>query len=86
MPEISRFYGIVVRLFFNDHEPPHFHAIYGEHEVLVEIETLTIYRGYLPHRALALVLEWAALRRDDLRRDWALARQGSPLEPISPLD
>ena len=59
MPEICRFFGIIIRMFFNDHEPPHFHAVYGEQEALIEIETLAIYRGYLPRRALALVLEWA---------------------------
>jgi hypothetical protein len=61
MPEISRFFGIVIRIFFNDHEPAHFHAIYGEFEALVEIETFAIYRGKLPQRALALVLEWATV-------------------------
>ena len=48
MPEISRFFGIVIRIFFNDHEPPHFHAIYGDFEALLEIETLAVYRGKLP--------------------------------------
>lgn len=86
MPEISRFFGIVIRIFINDHYPPHFHAVYGEHEALIEIETLDVYRGDLPRRALALVLEWAALHGDELRRDWALARSGRPLEPIAPLE
>jgi hypothetical protein len=63
MPEISRFFGIVVRMFFEDHQPPHFHATYGEHEALVVIDMLKVYRGSLPSRALAMVLEWAALRR-----------------------
>jgi hypothetical protein len=57
MPEVSRFFGIVIRIFFNDHEPAHFHATYGEYEALIEIETLTVYRGELPRRALALVHE-----------------------------
>jgi len=86
MPEVSRFFGIVIRVFFSDHAPAHFHAIYGEHEALIEIETLAVYRGELPRRALALVLEWAALRRGELRRDWDLARQGQPPEPIAPLE
>jgi hypothetical protein len=58
MPEVSRFYGIVVRIFYDDHNPPHFHAEYGEHEVLVNINTLAFLGGSLPARALGLVTEW----------------------------
>ena len=86
MPEISRFFGIVIRMFFNDHEPAHFHASYGDQEALIEVETLTVYRGSLPRRALALVLEWAALHRRELRQDWLLASAGTPPKPIAPLD
>jgi hypothetical protein len=86
VPEISRFFGIVIRIFFNDHEPAHFHAVYGEWEALVEIETLSVYRGSLPRRALALVLEWAVQHRAELRRDWDLARSGHTPEPIAPLE
>jgi hypothetical protein len=82
MPELSRFFGIVIRMFFNDHEPAHFHAVYGEHEALIGIETFELLRGRLPRRALALVF----LHRDELRRDWGLARSGRPPEPIPPLD
>ena len=63
MPELTRFFGIVVRMYFRDHSPAHFHAEYGEYEALVEIETLAILRGELPRRAMALVLEWSALHR-----------------------
>lgn len=86
MPEVSRFFGIVIRIFFNDHDPPHFHAVYGEDEALIEIESLAVYRGELPRRALAMVLEWAALHREELRRGWDLARHGRPPEPIAPLE
>jgi hypothetical protein len=86
MPKVSEFFGIVIALHYADHQPPHFHATYGEHEALVSIDTLQVLRGGLPRRALALVLEWAALRRDDLRKDWDRARQGLPLAPIAPLD
>jgi hypothetical protein len=86
MPEVSRFFGIVVRIYFGDHSPAHFHAEYGEYEALVEIETLAILRGDLPRRAMALVLEWAALHRQELRTDWERARRGTPLESIAPLD
>ncbi|HLI23023.1 MAG TPA: DUF4160 domain-containing protein [Stellaceae bacterium] len=86
MPEISRFFGIIIRMFFNDHEPAHFHAAYGEFEALIEIETLAVYRGELPRRALALVLEWAEGHREELRRDWTRAQAGETLAPIAPLD
>ena len=86
MPELSRFFGIVVRMFYSDHEPAHFHAIYGEYEALIEVETLSIFRGSLPRRALSLVLEWAELHRAELRDDWQRARTGEPLEEIAPLD
>ena len=86
MPEVTRFFGIVVRMYFRDHSPAHFHAEYGEYEALVEIETLSILRGELPRRAMALVLEWAALHRQELRADWERARAGTPLESIAPLD
>jgi hypothetical protein len=86
MPEVTRFFGIVVRMYFRDHSPAHFHAEYGEYEALVEIETLSILRGDLPRRAMALVLEWAALHRQELRADWERARGGTPLEAIAPLD
>jgi Domain of unknown function (DUF4160) len=86
MPEISRFFGIIIRIFFNHHEPAHFHAIYGDHEALFEIDTLAVYRGELPRRALAMVLEWAAIHRSELRQDWDLARESKSLSPIAPLD
>ena len=86
MPEISRFFGIVIRMYFSDHEPPHFHAIYGELEALIAVGTLEVLRGELPRRALSLVLEWAALHRNALRDDWQLARSGASLRPIEPLE
>jgi hypothetical protein len=86
MPEISRFFGIVIRMFYNDHLPPHFHACYGDDEALIEIETLDVYRGYLPRRAMALVLEWVMLHRQELRRDWELVSTGQIPEPVPPLE
>ena len=86
MPEISRFFGIVIRMYFNDHLPPHFHAHYGEHHAEIAIETLEILKGKLPNRVLGLALEWAALHRHDLRADWERARNEQPLEPIQPLE
>jgi Domain of unknown function (DUF4160) len=86
MPKISEFFGIAVYMYFAEHAPPHFHALYGEHEVLVRIDTLDVLRGGLPRRALALVLEWAALHRGELQADWDRARNRQVLAPIDPLD
>jgi hypothetical protein len=86
MPRISQFYGIAVYLYYRDHAPPHFHAIYGEHEAAVEIGTATVLAGKLPRRALALVTDWAAAHRDELQRNWDLARAGQPLNHIEPLE
>ncbi len=86
MPEISRFFGIVIRMFYNDHAPPHFHAEYGEHEALMEIESLEVYAGSLPARAIGLVREWAVLHRNELRQDWNLARTGQTPGAIAPLE
>jgi hypothetical protein len=70
MPEITRFYGIIIKLFFADHPPPHFHAVYGEHVGLFSIETLEMIEGDLPNRAKKLVLEWADTYKGDLREMW----------------
>ncbi len=85
MPEISRFLGIVIAMFYRDHQPPHFHALYGDFEVTVGIEDGVV-RGEFPRRALAHVLEWYQLHRDELRQDWELARARRPLRPIAPLE
>lgn len=86
MPRISEFFGIVIALYYQDHSPPHFHALYAGHEALLRIDTLEVLAGSLPRRALALVLEWAALHRAALAEDWEQARQGRPLASIPPLD
>jgi hypothetical protein len=86
MPEVTWLFGVAIRMYLRDHSPAHFHAAYGEYEAPVEIETLSILGGDLPRRALALVLEWAALHRQELRADWERARGGTPLEAIAPLD
>jgi len=86
MPRISRFFGITIAMYFNDHAPPHFHAVYGAFEAAIRIDTLAVLWGTLPRRALALILEWAVLHRDELRANWDRAREGLPLQPIEPLD
>jgi hypothetical protein len=70
MPEVARFYGIVIKVFFGDHPPPHFHAIYGEYNALISIESLEIIEGDLPSRAQKLVWEWASLYQQDLLQMW----------------
>ena len=86
MPEICRFFGIVISMFYADHAPPHFHARYGDHRAIIEIESATLLSGSLPPRPLGLVIEWAVKRRAELRDDWRLARQQQPLVPIPPLE
>ena len=85
MPTISRFYGILIQMYFGDHVPPHFHALYAEFEALINIETFEVIHGELPSRAMALVLEWAQQHRDELRRDWDLCVQNQTPVKISPL-
>ena len=70
MPVISRFYGIVIKLFFSDHNPPHFHAIYGEFNALISIESLEIIEGDLPNKAKLLVAEWAQIHKSELSKMW----------------
>ncbi|MGA2052978.1 MAG: DUF4160 domain-containing protein [Opitutales bacterium] len=86
MPRVSEFFGIVIWMYFNDHQPMHFHAQYGEFEALVRIDTLEILEGKLPRRAQALVLEWAAAHRAELAQNWEKARRGETLAKIAPLD
>ena len=70
MPEIARFYGIVIKLFFGDHPPPHFHAVYGEFVGMIDIDSLIMLEGDLPKRAEKLVMEWAAINKDALLKMW----------------
>ena len=85
MPTISAFYGILIRMFFNDHPPPHFHARYGAFEATLAIETLEVLEGELPGRALRLVREWAIIHIEELREDWRLCRANAPPAKIDPL-
>ena len=85
MPEISRFFGIVIRIYFDDHNPPHFHASYGDDEALIDIRTLGLFAGSLPPRALSLVVEWASLHHTELSTCWERARNLLPPGKIQPL-
>ena len=86
MPTISTFFGIVIRMYYDDHAPPHFHAHYAEHHAAILIESLEISEGSLPQRALGMVLEWAVEHRDELRENWGLAGTHEPLKKIAPLN
>lgn len=85
MPTISMFYGIVIQMFWQERGPPHFHALYAEHEALIDVRDLRVLRGSLPRRAMALVLEWAADHREELMEDWYLCSQLRSPKPIQPL-
>jgi hypothetical protein len=85
MPEISRFLGIIIRIFFKDHAPPHFHAEYGDYEISVDIHTGVV-EGKFPKRALKAVLEWYDLHREELLVDWKLAAEGKLPNKIEPLE
>ena len=85
MPELSRFLGIVIGMFYREHGVAHFHAVYGEHEISVEVETGRVH-GHFPPRALKLVVEWLELHKAELLEDWQLAKHGQPLRPIAPLE
>ena len=85
MPEICRFSGIVIKMYFADHSPPHFHAEYAEHEARIAIGNLTVVSGTLPPRAMGLVAEWASLHQQDLSGLWDKARRAEPLGRLDPL-
>ena len=85
MPEICRFYGIVIRMFFDDHPPPHFHTEYAGDQAVIAIHSGAVLGGRLPPRAMGLVAEWAELRRHDLLAAWARAEEMEPVGKIDPL-
>ncbi|MCC7424048.1 MAG: DUF4160 domain-containing protein [Planctomycetaceae bacterium] len=85
MPRISHFHGIEIYMYFRDHAPPHFHAIHGDEEALVEWSPAQVHRGSLPSKSLKLALEWARLHPEELDENWQRAQLGQPLAPIPPL-
>lgn len=85
MPELSRFLGIVIAMFYRDHEPAHFHAVYGEYEITVGIEDGVV-KGEFPRRALRHVLEWYELNKAALAENWERAKERKPLQRIPPLE
>ena len=85
MPEISRFYGIVITMFFSEHNPPHFHVRYMEYRALIDIDNGTI-TGSLPRRALKLVYDWLDLHQEELMENWYRMQRGEDFIKIEPLD
>jgi hypothetical protein len=86
MPEISRFYGITIRVNFSDHSPPHFHAQYAEHEAVIDVNSLAVMEGRLPTRARRLVMEWALLHQEELLQAWSRAQRHESPGRIAPLE
>lgn len=85
MSAVSRFLGIIIYFYYRDHNPPHFHAVYGDYEAEILINDLSVDVGYLPPRVLGLVIEWAGLHQYELNENWELARRGDTLKQIKPL-
>ncbi|MGH9291727.1 MAG: DUF4160 domain-containing protein [Acidimicrobiales bacterium] len=85
MPRLAEFYGIVIYMYWKDHAPPHFHAIYGGDEAQIRIEDARVMEGSLPTTANRLVREWAEAHRDELKANWERAQRPEALQPIEPL-
>ena len=85
MPRLSEFYGIAIYMYFADHNPPHFHAIYAEHEALIRIDDGSTISGELPKTAMRLVEQWRELHHIELLANWILAQEPAPLSRIEPL-
>ncbi|MGB8213528.1 MAG: DUF4160 domain-containing protein [Anaerolineales bacterium] len=86
MPEISRFFGIIIFMYFDEHNPPHFHAKYNEERAVISIRELKVVEGYLSRRALSLVLEWANEHRDELINNWNSLQTTGNFSKIAPLE
>lgn len=86
MPTISHFFGIFIRMYFNDHPPPHFHAIYNDFQAVINIEKIEVIEGFLPQRALNLVFEWTQIHQTELLADWELCNSKQQPFKIAPLE
>lgn len=86
MPQISRFFGIIISMFYDEHNAPHFHAAYGDYKAEIEINGLSVLVGKLPSRALGLVIEWASLHQPELLENWNRIENGQTIEKIAPLE
>jgi hypothetical protein len=85
MPELSTFLGIVIAMYFNDHNPPHFHSKYNEYRAIISIKDLSVLEGNLPPRILGLVIEWAGIHKNELLEDWELLKNTGNYKRIEPL-
>ncbi len=85
MPEICRFYGIIIKMFWADHAPPHFHVEYGDDVAVIDIRTMAVITGSLPSRALGMTVEWASIHREELIGLWERAGELKPLHRLEPL-
>lgn len=87
MPELSRFYGIIIAMFAKDHLPPHFHARYGDYGAYFSIESCELLEGEMPRRAVRLIQDWADLHREDLLKNWEESQKDNPkfnkIEPLT---
>jgi hypothetical protein len=86
MPTISAFYGIIIRMFYDEHGPPQFHVAYQGYQAVIDIRTLEVKIGRLPRRALSLALDWAELHQTELLTNWNLIEEGQPLNVVAPLE
>lgn len=86
MPEISRFLGIIIAMYYDEHNPPHFHVRYNEHRASISIKDLALISGKLPPKVFGLVMEWASQHQQELMNDWELAEQSKILKSIDPLE
>lgn len=85
MPRISSFFGILIYMYSRDHNPPHFHAIYGEYKCIISIKNYSLLEGYLPPKALSLVVEWASLHQSELMENWNRMLNFEQFKSINPL-
>ena len=85
MPQISRFFGIIISMYFDDHNPPHFHVHYNKHKAQIRINDLSVIAGKLPPRVLGLVIEWASIHKEELAENWNCIEQKQSLNKIPPL-
>jgi hypothetical protein len=85
MPQISYFLGVIIRMFYREHNPPHFHAYYGDYEALIDIQKNELLSGNLPPRVLGIVVEWTALHQEELMVNWERSKKQEPLQAIEPL-
>lgn len=86
MPEISRFLGIIIAMYYREHNPPHFHVRYNEYKAAISIKDLAVLEGKLPPKVLGLVIEWASIHQAALHEDWRLAEKLADLKKIPPLE